>query len=220
MVATQQDSGVADATMDIDYFDPDATILTAIRRALVHGQDLLIQAQGEESLLLLGSRGEYFSALEDEARFFTTPLSQLALTLLESGDGRIPPPSRGGRDAGELLWKAAWHASGGALMQGCQPLDRVELLGWPNLTRLPHDEDASRIAALLSHHPASIAFVSRLLHIPLSHVYRFYSAACCAGLVRVVSRKLDEPQLQPHRSRGVLALLWQKLAHARREAVG
>lgn len=196
----------------VDYFDPDITIITTLKRALTNAQNLMLRIEGVGELLLLSNRGEYFSRITDERAFFCTPRERVEISVLSGRDKRVPSTDKVGRNVDELMWKAAFHSSQGRLLQGCYPVDMVELDYWPNLTRLPHTPNSQRIASLLSRHPASIAFAARLLHIAPEEIYQFYSAARCAGWARPVNRTPEEPKLEPHRNQTLLSALMKKIS--------
>ncbi len=197
---------------EVDYFNPDQTVITALKRGISNGQDLVLNLDKDNELLLIGSRGEYFSHLENEERFFTTPVDRLEIAILGKHDKRSPSVENVGRSVDELLWKAAYYSSEGRLMQGCYPADMVEIDYWPNLTRLPHTSNTARIIALLSRHPAPVAFVARLLKVPADEIYQFYSAARCAGLAKPINRKFEEPTLEPHRNQSLISSLMKKIS--------
>ena len=134
---------------DVEYFDPDQTLITTLKRAITNNQNVLLQLPDGGDLLLLSSEGGYFSRIDDEQRFFTAPVSEVKVTVLKQGDHWIYPQEAVGRSIDELLWKAAFYSSQGRLVQGCHPVDMVALDRWPNLSRLPHTTNASRIIALL-----------------------------------------------------------------------
>lgn len=196
----------------VEYFDPDTTLITTLKRAIIHEQYILLEPFEGGELLLAGNRGEYFNTISDEPRFFTSPASSMKLTILSGKDPRIPPVEKAGRSIDELMWKAAFYSSHGRLMHGCYPADVVELEHWPNLTRLPHTANAARIASLLSRQPSSIALAARKLKIAPEEIYQFYSAARCAGLARPINRTPHEPWLEPHRHQTLLSALWEKIA--------
>lgn len=196
------------------YFDPDETLITDLKRAILNGQDILLEQDGIGQLLVLGSRQEYFAELPDEERFFLALPSEATVTLLAKNDRLIPAVDVVGRHVEELLWKAAFHSSQGKLMKGCSPVDVVELTRWPNLTRLPHSANTPRIASLLSRQPSSLAVAGKVLKVSPQEMYQFYSAAYCAGMAQPLTRTLPEPTLEPHRQRGLLAALWEKLARS------
>jgi hypothetical protein len=197
---------------EVGYFNPDQTVITALKRAISNGQDLVLNLDKDNELLLLGSRGEYFAHLANEKRFFTTPVDEIAIEILGKHDKRSPSAENIGRSVDELLWKAAYYSSGGRLMQGCYPADMVEINYWPNLTRLPHTSNTARVIALLSRHPAPVAFVARLLKVPAEEVYQLYSAARCAGLAKPINRKFEEPVLEPHRHQSLISSLMKKIS--------
>jgi hypothetical protein len=211
MTATIQHEGAQHIT-DVEYFDPDTTLITTLKRAITNTQDILLQLDGGGDLVLLSSVGEYFSRISDEQRFFTAPVSDIQVTVLAKGDHWVHPADAIGRNIDELMWKAAYYSSQGRLMQGCHPVDMVEVDHWPNLSRLPHTGNAHRLIALLYRHPASIGFAARLLKIAPKEVYQLYSAARSAGLAKPINRTLDEPSLEPHRNHSLLSTLLKRIS--------
>jgi len=197
---------------DVEFFDPDDTLITMLRRAVSNTQDVLLEMDGGGQLMVLGSLGTYVSCIEDEPRFYSAPVSAISLKILSKGEQKKKWADISGRDIDEILWKAAFYGSRGRLLQGCHPVDMVGLTHWPNLTRLPHTANAPRIAALLSRHPAAIGLVARLLKISPTEIYQFYSAAHCAGLAKPLNGDFSEPQLKPHRNRSLLAAMLEKLS--------
>lgn len=196
----------------VEYFDPDKTLITPLRRAIANAQDMVLKLNGVGELILFSSQGEYFHNITDESAFFSAPVEMIEISILSGSARRIYAEQGIGRNIDELMWKVGHYCSGGRLMEGCYPVDMVELTYWPNLTRLPHTPNSMRIAALLSRHPASIAFVARLLKISAEEIYQFYSAASCAGHARPVNRVPVEPKLEPHRHQTLLSALLKKLA--------
>lgn len=199
-------------TAGVEYFDPDDHLLTTMRRASANAQDLHIEIKDLGSLTQLTSRGECFLQSNDLPRFFSTSPDACKLTILDADDPRIPTTNNIGRNIDEMMWHAAFYASGGRLMRGCYRDDVVELEYWPNLTRLPHTPNAIRIASLLLRHPTSVTLASRLLKVDTAELYQFYSAARAAGFARAVNRTPDEPKLEPHRNQTLLSSLLKKIA--------
>jgi hypothetical protein len=199
-------------TVGVDYFNPDDYLINMLQRAAANKQDVHIEVAGLGELLMLSARGEYFAYVTDMLAFSTAPLALTRLTILAAGDHRIPELTQVGRNLDELMWQAAFYASQGRLMPGCYRDDVVELEFWPNLSRLPHGPNAMRIAALLSRHPTSIFFASRLLKVESAELYQFYSAARAAGFARAINRTPEEPKLEPHRNQSLLSSLLKKIA--------
>jgi hypothetical protein len=199
-------------TAGVEYFSPEDCLINTLRRATAYKQDLLIELDGVGEVILLSNRGEYFGFATDMEEFCTAPVDSYSITIMEAGHKRMPSQDSIGRNIDELMWMAAFHASQGRLMEGCYRDDVVELTYWPNLTRLPVTENTPRIAALLNRHPTSVTLASRLLKVDMAEMYRFYSAARCAGLARAVNRTPEEPKLEPHRNQSLLSALLAKVA--------
>ena len=117
-----------------------------------------------------------------------------------------------GRNIEELMWMAGFYASNGLLMEGLYRDDVVELMHWPNFTRLPMTRNSLRIASLLSSRPTSITFAQRFLKIDPSEIFQFYTAAHCAGLARAINKTAVEPPMKPHRNQPLLGLLLSKIS--------
>lgn len=199
-------------TAGVTYFDPEDYAVHLIKRAVAHGQDIVISATTVGEVFVLGGRGEYFAAVTSMQEFCTVPAFQLNVTLLKPET--IPPAltTGHGRNIDELMWLAAFHASDGRLMTGCYRDDVVELAYWPNFSRLPHTPNALRIAALLTGHPTSITLTGRLLKVEREELYQFYSAARSAGIAQAINRKAETPSLPPHRHQTLLSSLLSKIA--------
>ena len=199
-------------TVGVDYFSPENYLINILRRATANKQDMLIELDGVGEVILLSNRGEYFGFATDMAEFCTAPVDRYELTLLGAGHRRMPGEGAIGRNIDELMWKTAFYASNGRLMEGCYRDDVVELTYWPNLTRVPVTPNTPRIAALLNRHPTSVTLAARLLKVDMAEMYQFYSAARCAGLARAVNRTPEEPKLEPHRNQSLLSALLAKVA--------
>jgi hypothetical protein len=197
---------------DVHGFSPDDYLITILRRAVAHVQDMRIALDGVGEITVFARRGEYFPGTTDMARFCAAPAARFQVTVLDGHEAGRDTAAGVGRNIDELLWQAGFHASGGRLMQGCLRDDVVQLRHWPNLSRLPSTPNAMRISALLTRHPTSIMLAQRLLKVEAAEIYRFYSAARCAGLAHVLNRKPEEPVLKPHRNQALLGLLLGKIA--------
>ncbi len=200
-------------TVGVDYFSPEEYLFNILRRATASKQDLLIELDGIGEIILMSSRGEYFGFATDMAEFCTVPTDRFIITELGPNHLRMPGQDTIGRNIDELMWQAAFHASNGRLMEGCYRDDVVELKYWPNLSRLPHTPNTMRIAALLSRHPTSAYFASRLLKLSQAEMYQFYSAARAAGLALPINRSVSEElKIEPHRNQSLLSSLLKKIA--------
>lgn len=194
-----------------EFFSADDFLINIVKRAVKNEQNIQICHKGEGCITILSSAGEYFDHTDNIQRFCITPASQLTVTILSQKDIESMPADIG-RNIDELMWMAGFYASDGRLLEGCFRDDVVELMHWPNLTRLPSTANTMRIASLLSRHPTSITLAQKFLGVSFNELYQFYSAARCAGLARAVNRTPVEPSLKPHRNQALLSLLLNKIA--------
>jgi hypothetical protein len=200
------------------HFDPDDCLLGVLRRAVVAEQNIAVSVAAVGEVRILTARGEYFTALSGETikQFCGRAAEQYAVRKLSDREAAEQERAgQHGRNIDELMWHAALYASKGRLMKGCRRDDVVLLKHWPNLTRLSVTPNAVRIAALLTRYPTSVSLAYRLLKIQASELNEFYSAAHAAGWAVAVNRKpeiTDETELKPHRQRGLLTLILNRIA--------
>jgi len=198
-------------------FDPAHSLLGIIHKILATEQAVILYAAGIGAVAIVPERKEYFTELSEEelAAFCRLPSTGFATKRLgEPGIQQLDGQGTMGRNIDELQWRAALYASQGRLMKGCGRDDVVLLKAWPNLTRLPATPNALRIAALLTRYPTTVTLAHRLLKIPVEEMNEFYSAAQAAGLAVAVNRKperTDEEAIKPHRNRGLLGQLFERV---------
>jgi hypothetical protein len=193
------------------YFDPENYLISALKRAVSNKQDVVIESKGIGKITVLSSRGEYFLNSGDMEMLCQADNTLLEVTVLK-GNADTSYAKQIGRNISELLWNAGFYASGGRLMKGLLRDDVVELIQWPNFTRIPMTANSMRMTALLHRHPTSITLATRLLKVDTEDAYRFYTAAHCAGIAKVLNHKPAEPELKPHRNQALLGLLLSKIA--------
>lgn len=174
---------VVDSTISTaPRFEASDCLLQALTDAARRSVTVRVEVPGGGRVWLNGGKEQFWSEIEEQQAFFTTP----------SLDARIRAESRTdewpqARPLKELLWTAGYIGSGGALLSRCQLYDVIELDHWPNFTRLPHSENLFPLCSLLSYRPTSLSFAYRMLRISTEEAFRFYSAATVSGHVRVVS---------------------------------
>lgn len=207
----------------IERFRAEDYLVGVIRRAIGEHLDVAVALPGSVGLHIFASRGEYCDDSPNLEALCRTRADRLEMRSVRSDSqatSRTP-----GRPLAELLWTAGFHASDGRLLEGCFHYDVVRLPHWPNLTRVPITPNTMRICAMLTRHPTSIMVAHRLLKIDATELYRFYSAATCAGLVDVLNRKAEHVSAKdsalepieptaPHRSQRLFSLLFAKLVGA------
>lgn len=197
---------------DVPYFSADDTIILPIRRAMANKQNVRIALPGAGEIYLHTDRGEYLFQGKQMGVLLTSHINNLEVTLLDEKTIADVFAGATGRNIDELMWTAAFRASGGRLMKGCFRDDVVQLRHWPNLSRLPMTPNTMRITSFLTRHPTSIMLAQRLLKVEPAEMYQFYSAARCAGIAHVLNRKPPEPVLKPHRNQALLGMLLSKIA--------
>lgn len=197
---------------DIPYFSADDTIILPIRRAMANKQNVRIALPGAGEIYLNTGRGEYLFQGSQMGVLLTAHISSLEVAVLDEKTASGVFADVTGRNIDELMWTAAFKASGGRLMKGCFRDDVVQLRHWPNLSRLPITPNSMRITAFLTRNPTSIMLAKRLLKIEAAEIYQYYSAARCAGIAHVLNRKPPEPVLKPHRNQALLGMLLSKIA--------
>jgi len=194
-------------------FSPDECAIAPIRQAVKNKQDVMLTVDGVGQVLVRASEGECLPGpINDIEKFCTTPREKIRINVLDPETARRQAGGRIGRNIDELLWTAAFYASQGRLMAGCNTYDVVQIRHWPNLSRLPQTPNTARIMALLTRYPTSISLAYRLLKISAEEIYRVYSAARCAGLAYAVNGQVQERPVKPHRHQTLLGQLLNKIA--------
>lgn len=90
-----------------------------------------------------------------------------------------------------FLWKVALYTSQGRLPEGSSIKAATQLKHWPNLTRLKPVAGGMRITKLLVDQPCELPVIAKVLKMPASRVFAFYSAACAIGLVGGSNEHVD-----------------------------
>ena len=166
-------------------FRADDCLLGVINRGRESGCTWGVEVDGAGVVHADFRKGMYQATFRSETDFF---IAKPAQATTEQHSRLV---IKDGRPLEELLWKAAFHGSSGRLLEGCHLFDVVELLRWPNFTRLPHATCCLPLCSLLAKRPSSIAFAHRMLRVPPADAMRFYSAARSAGYLRVISAQPD-----------------------------
>ena len=198
---------------ETETLKPDRYIVNILRRAIANKQDVQVEMSTGERICLFPGHGEYYSWVKDEKTFYSANASEYKVTCLYPGmtdqfrsEGIMP------RNIDEALWKAAMYLSDGRLIEPCQRDDVIELMFWPNLTRLPATPNTMSLAAFFSRYPTSITLASKILKIPQQEMFTFYSAAYCAGWIVVHNRDVDMPKLKPHKDHTLLGQLLTRIS--------
>lgn len=190
------------AVVEIDeyHFNPEEYLINILLRAVANKQDISVTLPTGERLAIFPSRGDYFSSVDDMAAFCVVSVDEFVVKILTDSDSdELRKEKEHGRNFDEVLWQAAYYASQGRLIKDCKREDVVELIYWPNLTRLPGPPSSISIAALLTRYPTSITLAGRILGVPKEEMFEFYSAAYSAGFIKVHNRAMENENLEPHK---------------------
>lgn len=202
-----------------DSQDEYSWLYEQIRFCMDHALDAVLQTSHEFDYVVLGREQLYFrrESILPEAVRRNFPVTFRHKTIGDQPEIRNLALEQG-RPLSELIWSCAWHMSESSLtglLNGCRRDDVVHLKNWPNLTRLPANEQAPRIAALFTMRPTSLVLATRILDIDERQVFRFYSACRYAGLVRLINRADVMPVLprkDDHKHIGVIRQLFGRFA--------
>lgn len=195
------------------HFNPDDYLVNILNRAVTNKQDIAVSLPSGEKLAIFPTRGDYFSQVDDMAAFCRSGVNSFEVKVLNPADiEHYMDGKEHGRNFDELLWQASYFASQGRLINGCEREDVVEVRYWPNLTRLPGPPSAIVITALLTRYPTSITLAGRILKVPMTEMYEYYSAAFSAGFIRIHNREMPAPVLKPHRDNTMLGQLLSRIS--------
>ena len=91
----------------------------------------------------------------------------------------------------QFLWNLTNKTARGRVPEGTSLDELYVVQHWPNLTRLLHLSNASRITAFWINNPQSINNVVEKLNIPIEDVLTYFSAAYATGVLKSAKRKED-----------------------------
>lgn len=91
----------------------------------------------------------------------------------------------------QFLWNLANKTARGRVPEGTSLDELYVVQYWPNLPRLLHLPNASRITAFWIDNPQSIMNIVDKLNIPLENVLTYFSAAHATGILKLAKRKED-----------------------------
>ena len=191
-------SGGATAPQDL-FYDPQEFLQGQIHAALHMATrlgsavQLRVLTVDEEwrDIIIWPEAKKVLSTLTDEQlkQLCSTPLYLINYSVRKRKEEDYLDVSASMKDKSEIvplksfLWKVSLWTSLGRLPIGIDLKTPVSLRHWPNFTRLYLIPNAMRIATLLIDRPRPLPLVVKVLNIPQSHVFAFYSAAKAIGLL-------------------------------------
>ncbi len=193
--ATAPRSGIG---IEPSYFSPAQYLLGVARHVMEVGQNALITLPDIGYVAIFPGERRFVAQVQDMAAFCSSPASAFVTSHLAREESARLADMRPTGNIKDLLWQAAFYASGGRLVESNahgEPVhiyDVIRFHHWPNLTRLPMTPNTMRICALLTRQPSSIALIPKKLGITPEEVYQVYSAACASGILHVQSSGLGK----------------------------
>ncbi|MEZ5540857.1 MAG: hypothetical protein R3F42_02320 [Pseudomonadota bacterium] len=200
------------------FYDPaeyfQGKLQAAMAAALDSNQPLLVRMNGSEKCLTIFPDGDRVQS--DVKEHFLRSMSMV------KGSGRtvttelLPPGTQPAPAVGELrlqsriglLWKVALWTAIGRVPKGTRPEHPVQLVYWPNFTRILIPHYGIQIASLWSQRPATLLETAAILDIDYRYVFSFYSAAIAIGAVaQANSGTYDSREYTPAGQRGILGRL-------------
>lgn len=179
---------------DVTGFVASNRLLGLVKGAVENRVPFRIQSERNGSIIVIPEMDAFIADRESLSALCHLP--RQAFSISPVGSAEVSSIVNGAaRPLSELYWHAAYWACDGRLPEGRFRHDVIQLVRWPNLTRLPYDENFMRICALLSRHPSSVMLATRILKISDAEMNRFYCAAYHAGMVKV--KNLRDPSLGP-----------------------
>lgn len=115
-----------------------------------------------------------------------------------------------------LIWDLALRTARGRVPEGTDLSMSFHLRAWPNFPRLPHTPHGMRIASMWAGNLFTLDHIAGSLHIDLSDVYSFYSAAVATGLIGSSTHREDSlivPNTMKNKppTRGLLASILRRV---------
>lgn len=164
----------------------------------------------------------YVSDILDWEAVYAASLPQIRVA---PASWEVPPP--GALPLEELQWRAAFHGAACEMAPQAQlPRGLVQLVSWPNVTRLPEEliEPVTRICALLWRKPTVGFLIPRVLELPperaaaIVRVLQMLGHAHAPGTAEGAAPLPAEdalPRMQPREAQqqpaSVVARLWKRL---------
>ena len=193
-------------------FDPGSYFLGLVQQAARSTVPVQISSEAMGEVLIDPVKQRYAAYVSDLKLFCCMPVRTLRMTPCHDCAIRAHDVAR---DLDELLWVAAYYASGGRLLVDTSKFDVLELNYWHNLSRLPATPNMMLLCALFGRRSHSISLARKRLGVSEEEAYRFYSAALASGALRRVSTptaafKEEEPP-EPMTLSKTLSHLWHRL---------
>lgn len=173
--------------------------------------NFLLQNIGDNQIKTLGlvplgddydqmSFSEHLFSDNEISHMANTPATKVKVTSIEN-----------------FLWDLTIKTARGRIPEGTSLDELYVVQRWPNLPRLLHTANASRMTAFWLDRPQSINNIIDKLGVPLEDVLTYFSAANATGILKLAKRKEDAlitPEIvkADKKKRGIFSALIQKVS--------
>lgn len=212
------------------YYNPEkflqGKVLNAIKRSTDIDQSIFIRCWADRWIIVFPNSNYIFQNVK-ESQLRNLGLVQVGEDISYSekifsdeeimGMSDVPPSQVQLTSTEKFIWDVSVRTSRGRIPEGTSLEEPYVLHRWPNLTRVSHIPNATRISAFWLDQPQSINHVVEKLSIPFEDVLTYFSAASATGLL-VKAKRNEDNMVKPevinveNKKRGIFAALMHKVS--------
>lgn len=181
--------------------DVNKTLLYALLQARKEKQAMQIYSPPHPALYVEPVQGVIAtSASRDVLRKITRSPAAVVIKTISQADFDILARGQQILPLTHVLWSAALYGSGGKLLEGHSLDTPVQLIAWPNFSRLEFEPEHMRLTSMMTARPISLREIHEKIKFPLEIICNFYNAATAINLVSIkpvtnkVVKTVAEPQ--------------------------
>lgn len=181
--------------------DMSKTLLYALLQARKEKQAMQVYSPPHPALYVEPIQGIIAtSASRDILRKITCSPAAVAIKVLSQTDFDILARGQQILPLTHVLWSAALYGSGGKILEGHSVNTPIQLIAWPNFSRLEFESEHMRLASMMTLRPTSLREIHEKTKFPMDVICNFYNAAAAINLISVkpitnkVVKAVAEPQ--------------------------
>lgn len=180
--------------------DASKTLLYALLQARREKQVMQVYSPPHPALYVEPIQGVIAtSASRDILRKITRSSAAVAIKVLSQTDFDILARGQQILPLTHVLWSAALYGSGGKLIEGHSIDTPIQLIAWPNFSRLEFEPEHMRLASMMTLRPTSLREIHEKTKFPMDVICSFYNAAMAINLISVkpVTNKVVKAVAEP-----------------------
>lgn len=194
-LATAKINGITATT------DAQKTLLYALLQARREKQVMQVYSPPHPALYVEPIQGIIAtSASRDMLRKITRSPAAVVIKTLSQKDFDILARGQQILPLTHVLWSAALYGSGGKLLEGHSLDTPVQLIAWPNFSRLEFEPEHMRLTSMMTARPISLREIHEKTKFPMEVICNFYNAVAAINLISIkpvtnkVVKAVAEPQ--------------------------